>query len=55
MSKSISDTSQHKAVKVAGLFFLFNLIVPLLNWTFVLSKFTVAENVIATAKKYYGQ
>ena len=50
MSKSISDTPQHKTVKVAGLFFLLNLIVPLLNWTFVLSKFTVAENVIATAK-----
>jgi hypothetical protein len=30
--------------------FLFSLIVPLLNWTFVLSKLVVAENVIATAK-----
>jgi hypothetical protein len=49
MTNSIIDTSQRKAVKIAGLFFLFNLIVPLLNWTFVLSKFTVAENVIATA------
>jgi len=29
--------------------FLFSLIVPLLNWTFVLSKLIVAENVIATA------
>ena len=45
----IVDTSQRKAVRVAGFMFLFSLIVPLLNWTFVLSKLIVAENVIATA------
>jgi hypothetical protein len=45
----IIDTSQHKAARVAGFMFLFSLIVPLLNWTFVLSKLVVAENVIATA------
>jgi len=45
----IVDTSQHKAARVAGFMFLFSLIVPLLNWTFVLSKLIVAENVIATA------
>ena len=50
MTNSITDTSQHKAAKVAGFMFLFSLIGPLLNWTFVLSKFIVAENVIATAK-----
>lgn len=50
MAKRISDSSQRKAVKVAGLFFILNLLVPLFNWSFVLSKFTVAENVIATAK-----
>ena len=44
------ESSQHKAAKVAGFMFLFSLIVPLLNWTFVLSKFIVADNVIATAK-----
>ena len=49
MTNSITNASQSKAVKIAGLFFLFNLIVPLLNWTFVLSKFTVGYNVIATA------
>jgi hypothetical protein len=50
MTSSFTDPSQGKAIKVAGLFFLLNLIVPLLNWTFVLSKFNVAEDVIATAK-----
>jgi len=50
MTKHIVDTSQHKAVRVAGFMFLFSLIVPSLNWGFVLSKLIVAENVIATAK-----
>jgi len=45
----IADTSQRKAARVAGFMFLFSLIVPLLNWTFVLSKLIVAENVLATA------
>lgn len=43
-------SSQQKAVKVAGFMFLFSLIVPLINWTFVLSKFIVADNVIDTAR-----
>ena len=50
MTNRIPDTSQHKAARVAGFMFLFSLIVPLLNWTFVLSKLIVAENVIATAR-----
>lgn len=50
MTNSITDKSQHKAAKIAGLFFLLNLIVPLLNWTFVLAKFSVTGDVIATAK-----
>jgi hypothetical protein len=50
MTKHVVDTSQRKAVKVAGLMFLFSLIVPLLNWTFVLSKFNIAGDPIATAK-----
>ncbi len=50
MTNHIDDTSHRKAARVAGFMFLFSLIVPLLNWTFVLSKFIVAENVIATAK-----
>jgi len=49
MTARIVDTSQRKAARVAGFMFLFSLIVPLLNWTFVLSKLIVAENVIATA------
>ena len=42
--------SNSKAVKVAGLMFLFAFIVPTLNWAFVLSKFIVADDVMATAK-----
>jgi hypothetical protein len=49
MTDHITDRSLHKAVKVAGFMFLFSLIVPSLNWAFVLSKFIVAENAIATA------
>lgn len=51
ISKSISIRSLRKAVIIAGIFFLLNLIVPLLNWTFVLSKFVIAENVLDTAAK----
>ena len=49
MTNHIDDTSQRKAARVAGFMFLFSLIVPLLNWTFVLSELVVAENAIATA------
>ena len=49
MTASIVDTSQSKAVRVAGFMFLFSFIVPTLYWIFVLSKLIVAENVIATA------
>ncbi len=41
--------SQHNAARVAGFMFLFSLIVPLLNWTLMLSKLIVPENVMATA------
>ena len=45
----INDAAaQRRLAKVAGFMFLFSLIVPLLNWTFVLSKFVVAGNSIAT-------
>ena len=44
------DTSQYKAAKVAGFMFLFSLIVPSLNWGFILSRLIVAKNVIATAR-----
>ncbi len=49
MTNHMPDTSQHKAAKVAGFMFLFSLIVPSLNWGFILSKLVVAENIIATA------
>lgn len=44
-------STQLKAAKIAGFMFLFSLIIPLFNWTFILSKFIVEDNVIATAKK----
>jgi hypothetical protein len=49
MTGDIADTSRRKAARVAGLMFLFCLIVPLLNWGLVLSKLIVAEDVVATA------
>ena len=49
MTNQFADNSQHKAAKVAGIMFLFSLIVPSLNWAFILSKLVVAENAIATA------
>ena len=49
MTNHTDAASQHKAAKVAGFMFLFSLIVPSLNWAFVLSKLVVTENVIATA------
>lgn len=50
MSEQTTYKSQQSAVEIAGLFFLLNLLVPLLNWTFILSKFKVNDNVLATAK-----
>jgi hypothetical protein len=49
MTNHIADNSQHKAAKVAGIMFLLSLIVPSLNWGFILSELIVAENAIATA------
>lgn len=46
----MNGTSQLKAAKIAGFMFLFSLIVPSLNWAFVLSGFVVPENAIATAR-----
>lgn len=50
MTNHMDNTSQRKAAKIAGFMFLFSLIVPSLNWAFILSKFVVSENAIATAK-----
>ncbi len=49
LTNSIPDKAQRKAAMVAGFMFLLNLIVPLLNWTFILSRFAVSENAIAAA------
>jgi len=49
MTNITTDTSQRKAVRVAGFMFLFSLMVPFLNWTFLLSKLIVAGNAMATA------
>ncbi len=48
-SKTV-DMSLNRAARVAGFMFLFSLIVPLLNWIFVSSKFIAAENAMDTAK-----
>jgi len=48
VTNRVADTSQRKAVRVAGFMFLFALIFILLHGA-VLSKLIVAENVIATA------
>jgi len=50
MTNSITDTSLRKAARVAGFMFLFAFIVPTLNWAFILSKFNVEKDALATAK-----
>ncbi|MGB5528520.1 MAG: DUF4386 domain-containing protein, partial [Ignavibacteriaceae bacterium] len=49
MTNRISDISKRKAAKIAGFMFLFAFIVPTLNWVFVLSKFNVVNDALATA------
>jgi hypothetical protein len=49
MTNQTADVSQIRAAQVAGIMFLFALIIPSLNWALILSKFIVADNVIATA------
>ena len=49
IANRITDLSQKKAVKIAGIMFLFAFIAPTLNWTLVLSKLNVAGNALATA------
>ncbi len=49
MTNRIADIPQHKAAKIAGFMFLFAFIVPTLNWAFVLSKFNVVNDALATA------
>lgn len=49
MTNHTLDVSLKKTGRIVGLLFLFTLIIPLLNWTLVLSKFIVPENAIDTA------
>jgi hypothetical protein len=48
MCTGIADKCQHRAIKAAGITFLLSLIIPLLNWSLVQSKFIVTENAINT-------
>jgi hypothetical protein len=50
MTYHTTVTSLNKTAKVAGAMFLLSLLIPMLNWVFVLSKFIVPDNAIATAK-----
>jgi hypothetical protein len=45
-----STNALKKVAKITGLLFLLNLLVPLLNWTLVLSKLIVTENAIDTVQ-----
>ncbi|MDD5773065.1 MAG: DUF4386 domain-containing protein [bacterium] len=49
MTNHTADASLIKTARIAGIMFLLSLILPTLNWIFVLSKFIAAENAIATA------
>jgi hypothetical protein len=49
MTNHATDASLNKTARIAGLMFLCTLIIPALNWIFILSKFIAAENPINTA------
>jgi hypothetical protein len=49
MTYVTADASRRKAARISGLLFLLSLIVPLLNWTLVLSGFIETDNAGATA------
>jgi hypothetical protein len=44
------NTLRHNAVKFAGFMFILAFVVPALNWAFILSKFIVADDTVATGK-----
>ncbi|WP_106540858.1 DUF4386 domain-containing protein [Prolixibacter denitrificans] len=48
-TSQIVDSSQQKAAKIAGFMFLLAFIVPTLNWTLILSRFSIGTNASATA------
>lgn len=49
MTSYKTDTSIGRNARVTGFMFLFSLIFPTMNWTLILSKLIVTENVTATA------
>lgn len=48
MKNRLLDQSQRKAARLAGFMFLLAFIVPTLNWAFVLSRFSDADNALNT-------
>jgi len=54
MTSYFKDVSLQKTARVAGSMFLCSLIVPTLNWVFILSKFISSENVINTGQNILG-
>ncbi len=48
MTNHTADALQQKTARVAGFMFLGSLIIPTLNWIFILSKLISSENVINT-------
>ncbi len=51
MSDLVHDATQRNLARAAGLTLLLSLVVPILNWIFVLSRMIVPENPVATARK----
>jgi len=49
MINRTAETSLSKTARITGFMFLLSLMVPLLNWIFVLSKFIAAKNAIDAA------
>lgn len=49
MKNRLIDPSQRKAARLAGFMFLLAFIVPTLNWAFVMSGFSDADNALNTA------
>ncbi|MFC1527503.1 DUF4386 domain-containing protein [Candidatus Neomarinimicrobiota bacterium] len=50
-----TDKEKNKAGRVAGIMLLCSLLVPALNWAFILSKFVMPENVISTAQNILSE
>jgi hypothetical protein len=50
MTIQTTKNSQNNVAGIAGFMFLLSLLVPMLNWIFVLSKFILAENAVATSQ-----